>query len=62
MTVIRDSLASTITDLFGVGMGIMILGLVACLFLREIPLRKSNHGPKGAPAAPKAPGAAESGG
>jgi hypothetical protein len=54
MTVIRDSLASAITDLFGVGMGIMILGLVVCLFLREIPLRKSNHGPMGAPAAPKA--------
>lgn len=45
MNVIRDSLASAITDLFGVGIGVMILGLVACLFLREIPLRKSNHGP-----------------
>lgn len=47
MLVIRDSLASAITDLFGVGMGIMILGLVTCLFLREIPLRKSNQVPIG---------------
>lgn len=47
MTVIRDSLATAITDLFAVGMAVMILGLVACLFLREIPLRKSNHAPMG---------------
>ncbi len=59
MTVIRESLGSAITDLFAVGMGIMILGLVTCLFLREIPLRKSHHAPIDGvapkPAAPEPP-------
>jgi EmrB/QacA subfamily drug resistance transporter len=39
---IRVSLATAITNVFFLGFIIMLLGLFAVLFLREIPLRKSN--------------------
>jgi EmrB/QacA subfamily drug resistance transporter len=38
----RVSLATAITNVFFLGCIIMLLGLVSVLFLREIPLRKSN--------------------
>ncbi len=40
---VRVSLSSAITQVFFLGCIIMLLGLVACLFLREIPLRKSHN-------------------
>ncbi|HEV2581321.1 MAG TPA: MDR family MFS transporter [Ktedonobacteraceae bacterium] len=40
---VRVSLASAITQVFFLGFIIMLLGLVVCLFLREIPLRKSHN-------------------
>jgi len=39
---IRVSLSTAITNVFFLGFIIMLLGLVTVLFLREIPLRKSN--------------------
>jgi hypothetical protein len=42
MHAIRVSLAGAITDLFVVPTAIMLLALLTTLFLREIPLRKSN--------------------
>ncbi len=42
MEAIRVSLSSAITNVFFLGCIIMLLGLFAVLFLREIPLRKSN--------------------
>ncbi|MPZ13213.1 MAG: DHA2 family efflux MFS transporter permease subunit [Chloroflexi bacterium] len=39
LTVLQAGLASAITDVFGVGAGAMILGLLATVFLPEIPLR-----------------------
>src|SRR5260370_18593400 len=39
---IRVSLSSAITNVFFLGFIIMLLGLFSVLFLREIPLRKSN--------------------
>jgi MFS family permease len=51
MHAIRVSLASAITDLFFVGFCAMVLALITVLFLREIPLRKSNSAvPAAAPA------------
>jgi EmrB/QacA subfamily drug resistance transporter len=43
MMTIRTSLATSITDLFLVGCVAMTLGLIATLFLREIPLRKGRR-------------------
>jgi hypothetical protein len=43
MLVIRESLASAITSLFFIGMLLMIVGLVASFFLKEIPLRTVAH-------------------
>lgn len=45
MEATRASLASAINGLFLIGAGLMVLALVATLFLREIPLRKSYHVP-----------------
>lgn len=42
MLAIRQSLSSAVTTLFAAAMVAMILAFIACLFLREIPLRKSN--------------------
>ncbi len=42
---IRLSLSTAITNVFFLGFIIMLLGLVSVLFLREIPLRKSNAAP-----------------
>ncbi|HEU5366946.1 MAG TPA: hypothetical protein VFU69_00715 [Ktedonobacterales bacterium] len=42
VTAAKTSLASAITELFLIGAGMMILCFVLTLFLREIPLRKSN--------------------
>ncbi|HEY8292763.1 MAG TPA: MDR family MFS transporter, partial [Thermomicrobiales bacterium] len=42
MLAIRQSLSSAVTTLFAAAMMAMILAFIACLFLREIPLRKSN--------------------
>ncbi len=39
---IKVSLAVAITNVFFLGFIIMLLGLFACLFLREIPLRKGH--------------------
>jgi EmrB/QacA subfamily drug resistance transporter len=44
---LRISLAGAITDIFVITTGVMVLALIATLFLREIPLRRSN-----APSAP----------
>jgi hypothetical protein len=43
---IRVSLASAITELFAVGAWAMVLALITVLFLREIPLRKTNQTPR----------------
>lgn len=54
----RVSLATAITNVFFLGFIIMLLGLFSVLFLREIPLRKSNTGQAAAqpmPAAQAAP-------
>jgi EmrB/QacA subfamily drug resistance transporter len=45
---IRISLAGAVTDIFVVTTGVMLLALIATLFLREVPLRRSNA--PGAPA------------
>ena len=42
---IQKSLSTAITNVFFLGFIIMVLGLVTVLFLREIPLRKSNSAP-----------------
>ena len=42
MDLIQTSLSTAITNVFFLGFIIMVMGLVAVLFLREIPLRKSN--------------------
>jgi hypothetical protein len=52
---IRTSLATAITDLFFVGGCAMVLALITVLFLREIPLRKSNQVPAVEGAAETAP-------
>jgi hypothetical protein len=39
---VRTSFSSALTDLFLIGAGMMALCFVLTLFLREIPLRKSN--------------------
>jgi hypothetical protein len=41
----QKSLSTAITNVFFLGFIIMLLGLVSVLFLREIPLRKSNAAP-----------------
>ena len=43
MDTIRLSLSSAIGSVFLVGTGVMVLSLISCLFLREIPLRKSHR-------------------
>lgn len=45
MQAIRVSLADAISSLFVIGAGLLILALIATIFLREIPLRKSYHVP-----------------
>lgn len=40
LAVLRQSLATAITDLFAVGMVLMVIAFTVTLFLREIPLRK----------------------
>jgi EmrB/QacA subfamily drug resistance transporter len=52
MGAIRASLATAITDVFRVSTGLMLLALVAALWLKEIPLRKSHV--RGEPAASQA--------
>jgi hypothetical protein len=42
---VQKSLSTAITNVFFLGFFIMVLGLVTVLFLREIPLRKSNSAP-----------------
>jgi hypothetical protein len=42
---IQKSLSTAITNVFFLGFIIMVLGFVTVLFLREIPLRKSNTAP-----------------
>jgi EmrB/QacA subfamily drug resistance transporter len=42
-TAVRDSLAIAVTDLYVVGATVMVIGLIAVLFLPEIPLRTSNR-------------------
>jgi EmrB/QacA subfamily drug resistance transporter len=42
VTAAKTSLSSAITELFLIGAGMMVLCFVLTLFLREIPLRKSN--------------------
>jgi hypothetical protein len=54
MDAVRHSLASAISDLFVLGTVIGILGLVAVLFLKEVPLRRTH-------AMEEAPEAAEEG-
>lgn len=46
MTAIRGSLATAIVNLFLVGAGVLVLGLIATVFLPEIPLRKGNYAPE----------------
>jgi EmrB/QacA subfamily drug resistance transporter len=41
----QQSLSTAITNVFFLGFIIMLLGLISVLFLREIPLRKSNSAP-----------------
>jgi hypothetical protein len=41
----QQSLSTAITNVFFLGFIIMVLGLISVLFLREIPLRKSNSAP-----------------
>jgi EmrB/QacA subfamily drug resistance transporter len=53
---IRLSLSTAITNVFFLGFIIMLLGLFAVLFLREIPLRKSNSAPVAEASSPKSEG------
>jgi EmrB/QacA subfamily drug resistance transporter len=41
-TAITQSLSQAITEIFLIGSGMMVLGFIVTLFLREIPLRKSH--------------------
>jgi len=43
MLAIRESLATAITDLFVVTTIALVLAMVSCFFLKEIPLRKTNR-------------------
>ncbi len=47
---IQTSLSSAITEVFFLGFIIMLIGLFATLFLREIPLRKAHNAPAVQPA------------
>jgi EmrB/QacA subfamily drug resistance transporter len=47
MLTIHQSLATAITDIFLVGAGAMLLGVMVSLFLRELPLRASHQTPAG---------------
>ena len=47
MTAIKVSFASSIGEVFLMGAGMMALAFVATLFLKEIPLRKSNKASEG---------------
>ncbi len=51
---IKTSFSSAITDLFLIGTGMMIVCFVLTLFLREIPLRKSNKATSGGEQQPDA--------
>ncbi len=42
-TAVKTSFSSAVTEIFLIGTGMMILAFVATLFLKEIPLRKSNR-------------------
>jgi EmrB/QacA subfamily drug resistance transporter len=53
---IRLSLSTAITNVFFLGFIIMLLGLVSVLFLREIPLRRSNSAPVAEASAPQSNG------
>jgi hypothetical protein len=46
MLVLRQSLDTAITELFAVGVGVMLLGFVVSLLLHELPLRKSHQTPE----------------
>jgi hypothetical protein len=37
---VREALASSISDVFLIGLAISLLGLIACFFLKEIPLKR----------------------
>jgi hypothetical protein len=39
---LREALASSISGVFTIGLILVIIGFVACFFLKEIPLRKQN--------------------
>jgi len=39
---LREALASSISGVFTIGLILVIIGLIACFFLKEIPLRKQN--------------------
>lgn len=43
MTALRQALASSIAEAFLIGFGVLLIGLVAAFFLKEIPLRKDNQ-------------------
>ena len=51
----RESLSTAITNVFFLGFIIMLLGLFSVLFLREIPLRKSNSAQAAATSQPVQP-------
>ena len=40
--VLRDALASAISDVFTIGLVAIVVAFVATLFLREVPLRRSH--------------------
>ena len=44
MTVLREALASAITDVFVIALAVIVVAWVVTLFLKEVPLRRS-HGP-----------------
>lgn len=50
MEAVKVSFASAVTEVFLIGAGMMIIAFIVTLFLREIPLRKSNHHHEGASA------------
>jgi EmrB/QacA subfamily drug resistance transporter len=56
---VRDALSVAITDLFIIGMVFMLLALVATVFLKEIPLRRSLTENEGVPTMEGAPASTE---
>ena len=47
---IREALASTLSELFLVGMVVVLIGVVLSLFLQDVPLRGRERAPEAAPA------------